>query len=566
MDLRQKTDLGQVFDEALTRYPDRQALIELAREKVNAQYSYREVYQWSLHLAKKLQAQGIEKGQRVAIIMSNQSKWIFSAIGSFFCGATLVPIDYKLTPEEQISLLQHAQVTYLITEYPLWKRLQKTQNSFFEGIKVIVTEAGENLDVNALAWEQPVDASFQRVQIKRSDVACIVYSSGTGGDPKGCMMTHGNYLSQAQVLGQMFPVTSSDLYFSFIPTNHAIDFMCGFVLPLLHGTRIIHQRTLRPEYFLYTIKEYGVSHMALVPMLLKTLKERVEEKLQKAPLWKRKWIASLTQLNRWATQKKPRYYISRRILAPIHKAFGGKLKMVFAGGAFVDAQSVQYFYDVGIPVLIGYGLTEAGTVVSVNRLEDFRADTVGTPIDGTKVKIANPDSSGIGEVWVSGPTVMKGYWNNEEQSSQVFYDDWLATGDLGILDDAHLILKGRKKNMIVTEGGKNVYPEDVESWFEQLSECEEFCVFSSGYLWNSQNPIDGQRMVIVTRPKKEYTSDQLKKQIQTQNLKMSQYKRIHQWMIWDNEFPRTASMKIKRAKLAQQIQERDRADICIDNL
>ncbi|MEZ4704304.1 MAG: AMP-binding protein [Bdellovibrionota bacterium] len=556
MDLARYTCLGQALYESLMKYKDHRALIEVNRDQSPLEYNYAQTYAQAIHVCKKLQSQGISPQDRVAIIMSNQSAWIFSALGSMFCGATLVPLDYKLTPKEQKQLLQHAQIQALIIEYPLWTRLEKEWDCSMEHV-VVVSGAPKDKDVPC-RWETEVEWEHHIHHPQREDVATIVYSSGTGGNPKGCMLTHGNYLSQAQVLGNLFPVGPEDLYFSFIPTNHAIDFMCGFLLPLLSGSQIIHQRTLRPEYFLYTIKTFGVSHMALVPMLLKTLQDRIQEKLSKASVWKQKMMTSLMELNARLTKHRPNYTLSRKLLAPIHNAFGGKLKMVFAGGAFVDAQCVDYFYRLGIPVMIGYGLTEAGTVISVNQLDHFRSDTVGTPIQNTRVRIHQPDAEGLGEIWISGPTVMKGYWNDLQLTQENMEGEWLKTGDVGKFDGKHLILKGRRKNMIVTEGGKNVYPEDIESWFEQLENCEEFCIFSSGYIWDS-TAMGKEKLLFVARPKKGVSPELFEQAIKEKNRGLSDYKRVGQWMSWDMDFPRTASMKIKRKELADQIKQRQEA-------
>jgi len=157
----------------------------------------------------------------------------------------------------------------------------------------------------------------------------------------------------------------------------------------------------------------------------------------------------------------------------------------FVGGAFTEPQTLQFFYDLGIPVANGYGLTEAGTAITVNDLKPFRADTVGKPLPGMEVRIVNPASDGVGEVSVRSKTVMAGYLNEPKLTAETIVDGWLLTGDLGRFDEAgHLKLAGRKKNMIVTEEGKNIYPEDIETVFESLA-VKEFCVFAANYIWQS---------------------------------------------------------------------------------
>ena len=186
------------------------------------------------------------------------------------------------------------------------------------------------------------------------------------------------------------------------------------------------------------------------------------------------------------------------LLPQVHKAFGGELRAMFVGGAFTEPATLQFFYDLGIPVANGYGLTEAGTVITLNDFNPFRADTVGKPLPGMEVRIVDPGPDGIGEVAARGPTIMSHYLDDPELTAETIVDGWLMTGDLGRLDrDGHLQLFGRKKNMIVTAEGKNIYPEDIENVFEGLP-VKEFCVFAANYLWPAHTMV-GEQLVLVVR-------------------------------------------------------------------
>jgi long-chain acyl-CoA synthetase len=370
------------------------------------------------------------------------------------------------------------------------------------------------------------------------------------------MLTHDNYLEQAQVLGRMFPMAEDDRYFSILPTNHAIDFMCGMIIPFLFGAAVVHQRTLRAEFLAPTMKRYGVTHTALVPRILRALRERIEEQLDALPIWQRRAIDSLAAVNELATMRTPSHRLSNTLLKPIHDRFGGRLRMIFAGGAFVEPQLAEFFYRLGFPVVIGYGLTEASTVLTVNDLKPFRASTVGKPIAGVELALREVGDDGIGEVYARGRTIMRGYFEAPELSAEALIDGWLRTGDLGSVDAAgHLRLVGRAKNMIVTEGGKNVYPEDVEAAFEGV-ECEELCVFASGYLEPERTRgVGADRLTVVVRPRPDQPLAALTAQIAAANLKLADFKRVRSFLIWGGEFPRTASMKVKRDVLAQSVRD-----------
>jgi long-chain acyl-CoA synthetase len=222
---------------------------------------------------------------------------------------------------------------------------------------------------------------------------------------------------------------------------------------------------------------YKITYMALVPTVLKNLEKGLRARFDELPPGKRFVFDRLLSINRALTRRRPKPGVSRRLLPQVHKAFGGELRALFVGGAFTDPATVQFFYDLGIPVGNGYGLTEAGTAVTLNDFNPFRADTVGKPLPGVKIEVRNPDREGVGQVAVQSRTIMSHYLDDPELSGETIVDGWLMTGDLGRVDaSGHLQLLGRVKNMIVTEEGKNIYPEDIETVFEGLPAKRVLCL------------------------------------------------------------------------------------------
>ena len=353
------------------------------------------------------------------------------------------------------------------------------------------------------------------------------------------------------------PQKTGDRYFSILPTNHAIDFMCGFVGPLSGGATVVHQRALRPEFIRHTMRTQKITHMALVPLILEAFERTIRERLDELSGVKRGLFDGLKDINTRFTRKRPNQGLSSRLLKPIHDAFGGHLKLLFCGGAFVDRDRAQFFYDLGLPVVIGYGLTEACTVITVNDLKPFRADSVGRAVEGAEIEVRDPNpETGIGEVWAKSPTLMQGYLDDPDQTAEVLQDGWLKTGDLGWLDASqHLHLVGRSKNMIVTPGGKNIYPEDIEAAFEGL-ECDELVVFASGYIWPNTALTEESLMAVVRGGEDDAFIDELRQR----NRKLPDFKRIQGVLPWTAEFPRTASMKVKRGILADELRSASSVD------
>ena len=602
--------LGSLLLDATLQFRDQLALIEMDRKKPRSRLTYDEVRKEALRLARRFEQLGLTSTDRVAILMGNQPAWLISAMAVFLRGMTLVPLDPKLTAEEQAALLRHAKPKALIVEAFHWPKLKLAADrpsphglgkdggawtaGLPDGMIPIVSEWMGPTPEGAFArWEDAADATPPTLVTRtRDDIACIVYSSGTGGRPKGCMLAHGSYLTQLAALMELFPMTPADRFFSVLPTNHAIDFLSGFVGPFASGSVVVHQRTLRPEFLLDTLKTQRITQMAVVPMLLEAFERALDAQIATAKPWQKKVLGFLSNVNAALTEKTANHGLSKWLIKPIHDGFGGHLKLMFAGGAFVDERRARRFYELGIPVVIGYGLTECTTVATLQDLAPFRADSVGRAVPRVEVKIHAPDALGHGEVWVRGATVMKGYLDDPELTAQTLVDDpdgpdardgkgkWLRTGDVGWLDASrHLHLVGRMKNMIVTAGGKNVYPEDLEIAFADVG-AEDLAIFAEHYVWgkpatlpgvapsaavagpgvspsaavaHGTNFLVGERLVVVARGP---DWEALAKRIADQNRKQPEARRVHALVRAPAAFPRTASMKVKREELAKMLAER----------
>jgi len=556
LNLDQYSCLGAALRDALDRWPNETCLIESDRNREKGRLTYSDFKELALPLARALQDAEFAPGDRAAIIMTNQSKWLVSAYAVFYAGGVVVPLDYKLAAAEHLQLLGHSKAKVLIVEYHFWRAISHEPEFRDHKLKIVlVTEAPLKADLSgAFRWEEfrrKGDPAF--VPRDRDDTACIVYSSGTGGRPKGCVLTHENYLEQCKSLTAWYPFWPGVRYLSILPTNHAIDFMVGFIGPFVCGACVVHLRTLRPEFVRDAFVKYRITYVTLVPMILKNLERGLGAKFDALSSGKRFFLNRMIALNKSLTKERPRVWLSRRLLPQVHKAFGGELLAFITGGAFMEPSTLQFFYDLGLPVANGYGLTEGCTVLTVNDLKPFRPDTVGKPLPGVELRILNPDSEGIGEVAARSKTVMSHYLDDPELTAQTIVDGWLLTGDLGRFDGSgHLQLFGRKKNMIVTEGGKNIYPEDIETVFEGLP-VKEYCIFAANYIWPAKE-LGREILVLVLRleQNQEFTTS-LKENIDTFNRHLPDFKRVRAYLIWGKDFPRTASMKIKRAMLAEEI-------------
>src|SRR5258708_4243372 len=309
LNLANYSSIGAALKDAMQRFADEVCLIEADREREKERLSYREFNARAIPLARATQDAGFAAGDRARI---------------------------------------------LITEYPIWRQLSSApgRSAAFNIQTVLVSEAPPNADLaGAQRWEEfrgSVAPTF--VPRERKDIASIVYSSGTGGRPKGCMMTHENYLVQCVALTSLYPFWPGVRYLSILPTNHAIDFMVGFFGPFTCGACVVHLRTLRPEFVREAFMRYKITYVSVVPLVLKNLQKGLEAKFAALPPGQRKVFNALVAVNKSLSKSHPRLWLSRRLLKQVHAAFGGQLQAIIVGGAFTEPQTLQFFYDLGIPV------------------------------------------------------------------------------------------------------------------------------------------------------------------------------------------------------------------------
>jgi len=559
LDLTQYGSLGSALRDALARWRDEVCLIETDRDQERSRLTYGQFREAAAPLAAALEDSGFAAGDRAAIIMTNQPKWLISAYAVFFAGGVLVPLDFMLNSGDHLKLLAHSNPRTLIIEYWLWRNL--TEVEAFSEMKVhtvIVTEAPPDADLKGgMHWEDFRGTRAPEFRPRaRKDTACIVYSSGTGGHPKGCVLTHENYLEQCRLWPSAFALRPGVRYLSILPTNHAFGFMVGFFGPFVSGATVVHLRSLKPDYIREAFTRYKITYMGLVPLALQNLRRSLEARFAELPAFRRKVLDSLVAVNKWLTRRRPNLALSRLLLRSVHQRFGGALRALFVGGAFTEPQTLQFFYDLGIPVANGYGLTEACTALAINDVNPFRPETVGRPLPGVEVRIDQPDEQGIGEVAVRSKTVMSHYLDNPELTAETIVDGWLMTGDLGRMDaTGHLQLFGRRKNMIVTAEGKNVFPEDIENSFAGLP-VKEFCVFAANYIW-PQHTMTREQLVLVLRPELNRAVDgALRTDIARRNQQLLHFKRVSGYLMWNQDFPRPRKMEIGRRELAEQIRQR----------
>lgn len=449
--------------EIAEKYPNKKAL----KFKKHGSYvgiTFKEMVERVKQMESALLHYGVKKGDRVAILSSNRPEWVIADLAIMDIGGVSVPIHVTLSPK----IIKHiindcqAKILFVNNQYQLNKVLLVEND--LSGLEKIIYMNIDNPDDNSskktlISWVAALEQGKKlnlapKQEVNHNDIASIVYTSGTTGMPKGVMLTHYNFLFDARAALDYVPVNHKDVLLSFCPLSHVLERTAGYYAPLSRGATIAYAESMKmlPK----NIREVKPTIMICVPRIFEKIFDAVWEKIKESRLKKKFFIWALKQeKGTW------QYFLADfLIFRKIRKSMGGRLRFTISGGATLNEKIARFFFKIGILILEGYGLTETSPVITVNKENKIRLGSVGIPLMGVEVKIT-PDK----EVAVRGPNVMKGYYNNEAETKKVLDENgWLKTGDMGFLDSGNfLFIIGRIKEMIVTSGGKNVWPEVIEN-------------------------------------------------------------------------------------------------------
>jgi long-chain acyl-CoA synthetase len=509
-------------------------------------FTYGEVQAMAVAFAQKLEARGIAKGDRVMLWGENSAEWVAAFFGCALIGVIVVPMDDGASTDFAVRVLQQVQAKLLVVSR------RHANECAAAGLSV----ATLNLeDLTQVLSREPADSlpssMLSNASPTRSDTLQIVFTSGTTAEPRGVVITHGNVLANiAPVEREMHVYLKYERFvhplrfLNLLPLSHVFGQFLGLFLPPLLGGTVIFQDELKPSEIVNTIRRERVSVLVSVPRVLQALKQKVERDLEDrsgTEVFRRRFVSAKDQhfLRRWWTFR------------AIRRQFGWKFLAMISGGAALDSDTEEFWGRLGYAVIQGYGLTETTSLVSVNHPFKLGKGSIGKVLPGREVKLADD-----GEILVRGAGVASSYWNGNKSpaissgAAGGISDDqgWYRTGDVGALDEAgNLYFKGRKKEVIVTPAGMNVYPEDLEAAMRQQPEVKD-CVVVGMERDGNAEPC----AVVILRGE---TS--LEKVVQRANQSLAEYQRMRMWIEWPQEdFPRTSTQKARRNVIAEAVRER----------
>jgi long-chain acyl-CoA synthetase len=513
-------------------------------------YTYTEMFQRVQGLAIALIQQGIQPGSRVAIVSENRPEWVMAYLGIVTAGGTAVPLDVQMTKKEVFSLLEQSG-SHMVVASDQTRELVRSLPTNTRLMTLDPRTGTEELVYEELVT-QGLKGSLPPVPIHPEDVASLLYTSGTTGKPKGVVLTHRNLFSNAWAMMNSGLGSANDNFLLMLPLHHAYPFMISCLVPLFLGAKITLLQSLKGPDLLQCVQETQITMLVGVPQVFAMIRRAVFDQISRKPPLIRTLVSVFLVVSGFI-RRRTGWNLGRVFFKEIHQRFGGSLRLLCSGGAKLEPEVARDFERLGFTILQGYGLTETSPVVTFNPLGKPKLPSVGRPIPGVTVQIVNPDAEGIGEVAVRGPNVMKGYDDNPEATGEAIRDGWFYTGDLGYLDqEGYLFLTGRSKELIVTAGGKNIYPEELEKEYQTSPAIAEICLMNGDLIEQGR---EGIHAIIL--PDFEFLKTQklldvpqhLKYELTRIGMTLPPYKRITGISLVKDPLPRTRLGKIKRHKV-----------------
>ncbi|MDR2133587.1 MAG: AMP-binding protein [Treponema sp.] len=539
--------LPEMFRITVSRFGGRACLTIYEPDRISL--SYEETLRRVEAIARWLYSRGIRKDDKVAVTGKNSPEWAAAYLGILFAGATVVPIDYQLKADETDSLLRASGARFLFVDEEKHDRYAQNTGGIEQTISLKKGIGTYLYDLDGPAAEiEPAS---------ESDVAAILFTSGTMGKPKGVMLTHRNLVSDCYLAQGNMDIFHTDVFYALLPIHHSYTMLAVLIESLSVGAEVVFGKRMVTKAILKDLREAKITMFLGVPMLFnKVLAGIIRGLKEKGPVV----YGIISALMGVSGIIKKIFGIN-----PGKKMFGfilrkaslSTLRICICGGGPLAPNVFRKYNQLGLDFVQGYGLTETSPIINLNPIEHYKETSVGRVVPRTDMRVLDPDERGIGEIIVRGPMVMKGYFEMPEETAAAFTSDgYLKTGDLGYLDDEmYLYLTGRAKNMIVTEGGKNVYPEEIENEFQLFEEIDQILV--RGFMLDRKMKTEAIEALVYPNPEFKWNEDgpapgkaavkaRIDAIVNEVNQRLLPYQKIARTTVLEEPMEMTTTKKIKR--------------------
>ena len=553
MTVGQNNNLLELFYNQFQKEKTDQIFLESLKDS-NSKYTWKDTYENIIKLSDELDIV-IEKNDRCLLISENRPEWMISDLAIMLAKGVTVPAYTTYTERDYEYLIDDCEPSVVIVSDEVqYKKIKNViKNKKF--IKKILSFESFKNDFDIKSTKEVFKKNefkqrdFLNLEIKRTDLACIIYTSGTQGNPKGVMLSHGGILSNCEGSISLLKniVSKKPKFLTWLPLSHSYEHTIQFV-QIAVGAQVFYAESI--DKLIKNMGDCKPDIMTAVPRFYQNLYQKINANFIKAKGLKKYLILKMLELGKKKLFKKKLSLVEKilnnlcekLVRKKIKLQFGGSLKAFVSGGGALDAEVGVFLNSIGLPTLQGYGLTETSPVVSCNPIHDIRIDTVGPPFEGNQVKIADDN-----EILIKGENVMLGYWNNKAETEKVLIDGWLHTGDIGHFENEYLKITDRKKDIIITTGGDNISPVKIENDLINIKSIEQSLVFgdSKPYL---------VALLVLNKDFSNISKDDLSKEIENVNEKLTKIEKIKKFIIVKEQFTienglMTPTLKLKRYKI-----------------
>ena len=548
-EVRPIENLKEMLYTSAATWPEKNAFLE-KRDGVYEGITFNQYLLDVEGLGTELCARGL-LGKRVIVTGENCYAWALAYM-TVICGlGVVIPVDKEIPPEEIANIANVSEADAVIYSAKYEDKIKKIEKPLdficFDELSGLCAAGREKINAG--------DRTYLDLEIDKNEMASLIFTSGTTGMSKGVMLSHHNISFNLTEMCQMIYIGPEDTFLSVLPLHHAYECTCGFLCQIYRGSTIAYCEGLR--YIMKNMKEVHPTMILCVPLLIETMYHKIWANIRKNGMEKmvKKALAASN------ASRKIGIDLRKKLFSEIHETFGGKLRMMIAGGAAVDPDILKGLRDFGILAVQGYGLTECAPLAAVNRDKFYCDSSAGLATPNATLEIVDAAEDGTGDIRFKGENIMLGYYKAPELTAEVIVDGWLYTGDLGFIDkDGFLHITGRRKNVIVTANGKNIFPEELETYLSRNPYVLESVVV--GVPDETGRDYDIVAMILPDRERldeenpdgysEELVREKLTEAVKQANSMVQQYKRIKKFLVRSEEFPKNTSKKIKRAGLLEE--------------
>lgn|GEM_PF-25478 len=550
----------------------------------DATYTFSEFLRAIRSIAYRLKSEGVEFGDRVAVIGDNHPSWAIAYLGTLYRGAVAVPLDPHGEIATITNFLKDSEAKIVFLSPDQIERYQEIQKKLGHKIPAVVWEVEASPDSNEKDTKKGASKStgstkgFQNFEdwsstkfpesfakempkAEGDDMALLMYTSGTTGTPKGVPLTHGNIVGELSGVNDILKLSNKERILSLLPLFHAYLQVINLWVASTHGPQVGYLRELTPAELSSSMKAFKPTILSTVPRLWYLFHKKIFDAVDAKPLHVRTLFRAMLAAN-GVSRNVLNVNLGPKLFGEVHKSFGGKLRIAISAGSRFDEAVAADFHNLGFTIIQGYGLTETSGAATATPENDNRVGSVGKPMKGGEIKIDKPNKEGVGEVLIRGTMVFDGYYRNKKATDEAFTKDgWFRTGDLGRVDsDGFLYIVGRGKDVIVLPSGKNVHPEDIEAHYLKCPLVEELAVI--GVEEGGGSRAGTEKLAAVVVPDFAYlkktgvanSKEAIRHALDDLGRSLPEYSRVRDYMIRAEPLPKTATNKVKRFQLKEEIE------------